>query len=170
VFGEADKPKDRKDLEASLNGAFSARAKGFLGSKFSLSDKNGEFGTLRLEGSEGAYFEAGGFEGRIESSGSEHRMFIGDEEALTAERSGARIEAAGGVAFEVDVSFLRNTASARSGDGGRVVRVSGGMSNRRYEVSFEGEGSLPAAVFLLFHLASLRRRAFRAGAAAGKVK
>jgi hypothetical protein len=165
VFGEADKLKDWKDLEASLNGAFSARAKGFLGSKFSLSASDGEFGVLRLEGSGGASFEVGGIEGRIEPSGSRRRMSVGDEAILTAGRegSGLWIEV-GGAAFDANMSLLRNTASARSAEGREVARVSGGISNRSYEASF-GEGSMAVAVFLLFHLAATRRRAFRASTA-----
>ncbi|CAN5435699.1 hypothetical protein BH20ACT10_BH20ACT10_11530 [soil metagenome] len=167
------KLKDWEDLESSLPGAFSARAKGFLGSEFPLSGPDGdEFGVLRLEGS-GASFEAGGTEGRIESSASKHRMFIGGEEVLTAGRdgsggSGMSIES-GGDSLEAVVSPVRNSASARSGEGRELVRVSGGVSNRRYEVSFEG-GGLAVAVFLLYHVVSVRRRAFRAGTAAGKVK
>lgn len=162
MSGEAAK---WKDLEASLNGAFSARAKGFLGSEFSLSGRAGEFGNLRLGGSGAASFEAGGVEGRIESFGSKYRMLIGGEEILSAERglSGLRIEY-GGIRFEASVSLFRNTASARTDEGEEAARVSGGMSNRRYDASFEGE-SLVVAVFLLHHLAAARRRAFRASTA-----
>lgn len=165
------KSQEWKDLESSLPGAFSARAKGFLGSEFPLHGRDGEFGFLRLEGSEGASFEAGGSEGRIESSGSRHRMFIGGEEELTAVRegSGVRIEA-GGDSFEATVSPVRNSAAARSADGREVVRVSGGLMNRSYEVSFE-RGNLAAAIFLFHYVAAVRRKAFRvAGAAGDKVK
>lgn len=163
-----------EDLEASLDGAFSARAKGFLGSGFSLSGRGGEFGSLRLEGSGGASFEADGVEGRVETSGSRHRMFVGGEEILTAERDGSSLTVeAGGVAFDADFSLVRNSVAARSaetGNGGKYIRISGGIANRRYEVSFEGEGSLPVAVFLLARLASHRRRAFRAAGTTVDVK
>jgi hypothetical protein len=155
-----------KDLEASLDGAFSARAKGFLGTEFSLSGRDGfGFGSLRLEGSEEATFEAEELSVRVEGSGSTYRMYDGSGEVLSAgrETSGLRVER-DGVRYEASVSLFRNTASARFGDGREAARASGGISNRRYEASFE-EGSLPVAVFLLFHLATTRRRAFRAGAA-----
>lgn len=176
MSGEAANWEDLnwEDLEASLDGVFLARAKGFLGSEFSLSGAAGEFGSLRFEGPGGASFEAGGIEGRIESSGSSHRMIIGGEETLTAERDGSGLAVeSGGVAFDADFSLIRNLVAARSedsGNGGRSIKISGGMTNRRYEVSFEGEGSLPVAVFLLARLASLRRRAFRAAATNVNVK
>lgn len=163
-----------EDLEASLDGAFSARAKGFLGSEFSLSGAAGEFGTLRIEGSDGASFEIGGIEGRIKTSGSSHRMTVGGEVILTAGRDGSSLTVeAGGAAFDADFSLIRNSVAARSaeiGKGGKSIKISGGMANRRYEVSFEGEGFLPVAVFLLARLASLRRRAFRAAGATANVK
>jgi hypothetical protein len=52
---------------------------------------------------------------------------------------------------------------------GRSARVNGGLTNRRYEINFDGddEGSLPVAVFLLYRLVALRRGAYRVGARGG---
>ncbi|MGH3088940.1 MAG: hypothetical protein ACRDSJ_16680 [Rubrobacteraceae bacterium] len=155
--------KEWRDPDGLLSGTFSIRARGFFGSEFVLSDENGEFGLLRLEGSGEASFESGGLSGRIEREGLRYRMFTGNRETLTAIRSpsgGLRIEV-GEKAYEASVSLVRNEATATS-SGGEAVRVAGGLTNRRYEVSFEGEGSLPVAIFLLYHLAASRRRAFRA--------
>lgn len=156
---------DWKDLEASLDGAFSARAKGFLGSEYSLRGGDGEFGTLRLEGSDNdVSFEAGDLRVRVEQAGSRYRMLTGAEETLTAERkpSGGLFVESDGASLEASMSLVRNAASARSTEGRELVHVSGGLMNRSYEVSFE-EGSLTVAVFLLHYTAALRRRAFRVG-------
>lgn len=158
------KANDWKDLEGSLNGTFSARAKGFFGSEFSLSGDD-EFGTLRLDGSGGASLEAGNSKFRIEESGSRYRMLMGSEETLTAERKpsgGLEIEIGEG-SYKASASLLRNAATARSSEGREAVRVSGGLTNRSYEVSFE-RGSFAVAVFLLYYVAATRRRAFRTGA------
>lgn len=158
-------PYDWNDLEASLSGTFCARAKGFPGSGFVLSGRE-EFGTLRLEGPDGATFEAGGISARMERSGPGHRMLTAGAETLSAGRgrSGLWIES-GGASYEVSVSLLRNAASARSEQGREVARVSGGLASRGYSASFE-KGCLPVAVFLLFLVAAARRRAFRIGTAA----
>ncbi len=171
---EVDKASSWEELEASLDGAFSARAKGFLGSEFSLSGADGgEFGRLDLHGTEGAEFKAGGLGAVIEHSGAGCRMFAGGMETLTAEPAGApgamRVER-GEETYEAETSLLRNAAGARSPEGGKV-RVAGGLfTNKGYEATFEGEGSLPVAIFLLYHLASSRRRAFRAANTVGRVE
>lgn len=156
-----------KDLEASLGGSFSARAKGLLGSEFSLSGREGrEFGRLELHGTEGAALEVGGFAAAIEHGAAGCRMLIGREETLTAEpagSSGAMKVKRGEETYEAQASLLRNTAVARSPEGGEARVVGGLFTNKSYEVLFEGEGSLPVAVFLLYYLAASRRRAFRAG-------
>jgi hypothetical protein len=160
--------KEWEEFGTSLGGGFSARARGLLGSEFSISGRNGEL-VVRLEGPGRASFESDGFEGRVEHLDLRSRelralMLVGDGEVLTAERdgSGFTIEARE-ASFSASVSLARNSASARSPDGEReIARVSGGFTNRSYEASFE-RGNFDVALFLFCHLASARRRAFRSG-------
>jgi hypothetical protein len=67
--------------------------------------------------------------------------------------------------YEARLNLLRNTAVACSSGGEEAARIAGGLTNRSYEAVFdvEDEGSLPVAVFLLYHTVALRRRAFLAG-------
>ncbi len=169
----SDEAANWKDLEASLNGAFSARAKGFLGFEFSLSGRDGrEFGRLELHGTEGAGFEVGDFSASIEHASAGCRMLAGREELLTAApagSSGAMTVKRGDETYEAEASLLRNVAAARSPEGGEARVVGRLFTNKSYEVAFEGEGSLPVAVFLLYYLAASRRRAFRAGYTASSI-
>ncbi len=154
-----------------LAGSFAARARGFLASEFVLLSRGGEeFGWLRIYGPEGAELEAGDLRAVIgHDARSLHRMLTGDAEILVAELSGSSDTLqirCGNRPYEAHLSLLRNTAVARVPGGGEAARVTGGLTNRSYEAVFdtEDDGSLPAAVFLLYHTVALRRRAYRAGA------
>ena len=48
-------------------------------------------------------------------------------------------------------------------EGGEAVRLSGGLTGRNYEALFAAEDgcALPVAIFLLWHVAANRRRAYR---------
>lgn len=157
-------------LREHLAGSFAARARGLLAQQLVLSSRAGEeFGRLRLDGPQGARFEAGALRATIErGSGSGHRMLEGDGKVLVEETSGS-VDApeirCGGRLYAGRLRLLRNAAVARSPEGSEAARVAGGLTNRSYEVSFdaEDENSLPLAVFLLFRIVALRRRAFLTG-------
>ena len=153
------------ELKKDLAGSFAARARGLLGSDFTLLDHEGRrVGRLRVRGPEGADFEAGGLEAGIERTAPRrYALSAGGARVLSAEigasPEAAEIESAGRL-YEARLSLLRNTAEA-----GRAARVTGGLTNRRYEVAFdpEDDGSLPVTVFLLYRLVALRRGAYLTG-------
>jgi hypothetical protein len=97
----------------------------------------------------------------------------GGTQVLSAETAGSpdattRIRCAERV-YDANLALLRNTAVALSPAGVSAGRVAGGLTNRRYEVTFdaEDEGALPVAVFLLYRLVALRRGAYVTGAGGG---
>jgi hypothetical protein len=158
------------ELLETLQGSFTARARGFFASDFALLDPGGrEVGRLRVHGPEGARLEAGSLAVGIEHT-APHRyaMLAGAAQILSAETADSpdamRIRYAER-AYEANLSLLRNTAEALSPAGDSAARVTGGLTNRRYEVTFdaEDERSLPVAVFLLYRLVAFRRGAYRAG-------
>ena len=157
-------------LAQTLAGSFAARARGLLGSDFDLVDQGGRgIGTLRVRGPEGARFEAGPLEAGIErTSPRRYALLANGARVLSAEIEGppdaARIGSAGRL-YEARLSLLRNTAEAVGG-AGRAARVTGGLTNRRYDVAFDPEdgGSLFVALFLLYRLVALRRGAYLTGA------
>jgi hypothetical protein len=158
-------------LMSTLSGFFAARARGFLVSQFILLSQSGEeFGRLRIHGPTGAELGAGDVRAVIErASHARYRMLTGDAETLVAEPLGSpdTLEIrCGGRRYEAHLSLLRNTAVARSPGGEEAARLTGGLTNRSYEVVFdaEDEGSLPVAVFLLYFTVALRSRAYRVGA------
>jgi hypothetical protein len=168
-----------KRLRERLDGYFAARSRGLLASEFALSSRaGGEFGRLLIEGTKGARLEAGDVRATIErgaSPRSRYRMLAEDAEVLAevlAETSGSADASevmCGDRLYEVRLGVLRNTAVARSPEGSEAARVAGGLTNRSYEVSFDAgdERALPVAVFLLYRIVALRRRAFVAGEAPG---
>jgi hypothetical protein len=157
-------------LGERLAGSFAARAKGLLAPELLLSSSSGEeFGWLRPDGTEGAHFEAGDARATIErGTASRYRMLDGGGKLLVEETAGsadAPEVRCGGRLYEARLRLLRNSAVARSTGGSEAARVAGGLTNRGYQVSFdaEDENSLPLAVFLLFRIVALRRRAFLTG-------
>jgi hypothetical protein len=160
-----------RGLRERLAGYFAARAQGLLASEFVLTSRSGEeFGRLRVHGPGGAELEAGSTRAKIErTTRSRYRLLTGDGETLVARSagsSGALEVRCGSRTYEARLSLLRNTVVARSSGGQEVVRIAGGLTNRSYEAVFDvgDEGSLPVAVFLLYHTVTLRRRVFLAGA------
>jgi hypothetical protein len=159
------------DLQQSLGGSFSARARGLLTTKFALLDSEGkEFGQLQLRGLSIAEFESRGHAAILERTRGSYRMVAEGEEVLTAAPKGQSVDkleiSCGGRTYEARVSFFRNLAVASyQRGGGSAVRVSGGLVGRSYQVLFapDDECALSAAVFLLWHVAANRRRAFRMG-------
>lgn len=158
-----------RELRETLAGSFAARSRGLLASEFALMDRDGEeVGRLRLRGTAGAELEAGDLGAKIESAGrSRHVMLTGGTEVLTAENRGspdALDVTCAGRPYSVRINLLRNTASALSPENEESARVTGGLTNRRYEAVFDArdEGSLPVAVFLLHRTVELRRGAYRA--------
>ena len=158
------------ELQERLAGSFAARARGILALEYVLSSRSGEeFGRLRVHGPEGAELEIGGTRAEIErTSRSRYRMLTGGAQMLEAQpaRSAALEVRCENRVYEARIDLLRNTAVALSSGGREAARIVGGLTNRSYETDFDAtdEGSLPVAVFLLYHAAALRRRAFLAGA------
>lgn len=163
------------DLQQSLGGSFTARARGLLTTEFALLDSEGkEFGQLQLRGLSIAELESGGRVATLMRMGGSYRMVAEGEEVLSAvpkERSVDELEiSCGGRIYEACVSFFRNLAFASyQRGGGRALRVSGGLVGRSYQLLFapDDECALPAAVFLLWHVAANRRRAYRMGSPTG---
>ncbi len=160
-----------RELREHLAGYFAAQAQGLLGSEFVLSSRSGEeFGRLRVHGLGGAELETRGTRAKIERTArSRYRILTGDAETLVAESARStssvlKIMCANRT-YEARLNLLRNTAVACSSGGEEAARIAGGLTNRSYEAVFdvEDEGSLPVAVFLLYHTVALRRRAFLAG-------
>ncbi|MDF2701515.1 MAG: hypothetical protein K0S10_459 [Rubrobacteraceae bacterium] len=157
-------------LGERLAGYFAAGARGITGSELVLSSRDGEeFGRLRVDGPEGARFEAGDVRATVERlASSRYRMLAGGAEVLaeTAGSADAPEVRCGDHLYEARLGLVRNAAVAHSPVGSEAARVAGGLTNRSYEVFFDAgdEGSLPLAVFLLYRIVALRRRAFLTGA------
>jgi hypothetical protein len=161
-------------LRETLAGSFAAHARGLLTSDFALINRRDrEVGRLRVHGPEGAELEAGNLLASIEHTGTQrYAMLAGGVRILSAETTGTPeamwVRRAERV-YETTVALLRNTAEARLSTEERSARITGGLTNRRYEVTYDvdDEGSLPVAIFLLYRLVALRRGAYRVGARGG---
>ena len=163
--------KPWRELRERLAGYFAARAQGLLASEFALSSRSGEeFGRLLVHGPEGAELEAGSTRTKIEHA-SRYRMLTDGAQTLVAKSTSGALEVrCGDHTYDARLDLLRNTAVARSSGGGEAARITGGLTNRSYEAVFDpaDEGSLPVAVFLLYHTVALRRRIFLAGTKGGE--
>jgi hypothetical protein len=163
------------DLQRSLEGSFTARARGLLTTKYALLDSEGnKFGQLQLRGLSIAEFESGGRVATLMQTKGSYHMGVEGEEVLTAAPKGQSIDeleiSCGGRTYKAHVSFFRNfvIASHQRG-GGRAVHIAGGLVGRSYQVLFVPDDgcALPVAVFLLWHVAANRRRAYRMGSPLG---
>ncbi len=161
-------------LWRNLDGSFTARARGLLPLEFILLSSAGEeFGWLRLRGGPGAELRAGGYLVAFEASERRYRMVVNGEEVLAAgpkRRSLDELEVScSSRTYQAWASFFRNRAIASYPGNEPVVRLSGGLTGRSYEALFNAEDrcALPIALFLLWHTAANRRRAFRIGPLAG---
>ena len=166
----------RYDLQQSLKGSFTARAHGLLTTKFALLNSEGKsFGRLQLRGLSIAEFESEGCVAVLTQAEGSYQMIAEGEEVLNAVPKGQSVDeleiSCGGRTYEARVSFFRNVAVASYGrGGGRAAHVSGGLLGRSYQVLFAPDDrcALPAAVFLLWHVAANRRRAYRMGSPRGR--
>jgi hypothetical protein len=157
-------------------GSFTARARGLLKPEFILLDPNGrEFGRLRLHGASGAELRLGDRAVAFETSGRSYRMVVDDEEVLVAApkgRSGGKLElSCGGQNYETRTDLLRNLAVASYRESGeRALRLSGGLLGRDYEalLTTVDRCAFPVAAFLLWYVASNRRRAYLKGNLTGR--
>jgi hypothetical protein len=168
-------PAPWRSIQEQLAGYLAARARGFLASEFVLSSRDGEeLGRLRVHGPQGADLEAGEVRATIErGAGSRYRMLGGDGRVILEETAGSGDTSevrCGDRVYEVRLALLRNAAVARSSGGGEAARVAGGLTNRSYDAFFDAgeEGALPLAVFLLYRIIALRRRAFLTDAGRGE--
>lgn len=158
------------NLQQTLGGSFTARARGFLATEFVLFNlKSEEFGQLHLSEDSSVEFTCGSSVITVEVSERRYRMVASGEEVLIAgpkERSTDELEiSCGGQNYEARVGFLRNLTIANHAPGGeRTVRLSGNLIGRSYQALFAAEDrcALPVAVFLLWYVAANRRRAYRA--------
>lgn len=160
-------------LGRRLEGSFTAHASGLLAAEFILRDHDGEeFGRLRLGGASGAEFRSADYAATFEASEERYRMVAYSEEVLSATRGGSYDELvvqAGGRTYETRVSLLRNLAVALyPSSSERAAYLSGGLTSRSYEVFFATEDgcTFPVAIFLLWHVVTRRRRAYRTGGGA----
>src|SRR5215207_2744633 len=158
-------------LRQAPGGSFTARAHGLLKLEFILLDPNRrEFGRLQLRGASGAQLRLGDRVTALETSGRGYRMLVDGEEVLVAApkgRSGGELQVScGGQSYEARTDLLRNLAVASYREGGeRVLRLSGGLLGRGYEalLTTGDRCAFPIAVFLLWHVAANRRRAYHKG-------
>ncbi len=163
-------------LRQAPGGPFTARARGLFAAEFLLLDPNGrEFGRLRMRGASGAELRLGERVAKFERSERGYRMIADGEEVLVATPKGkltGELEVScGGQTYEARVSFFRNLAVASYGrGGGRAVSVSGSLVGRSYQLLFTPDDgcALPAAIFLLWHIAANRRRTYRLGSLMGR--
>jgi len=161
-------PAPWRRLGETLEGHFTARAHGLLASDFALLDREGnEIGRLSIDGPEAAELRTADVKAHIERlARNRYRMPSGGLEILTStEVPGSPRITCLGRPYNVKLSLLRNTAAAGPAGDETTARVAGGLTNRRYEITFDArdEGSLPVALFLLYRLVDLRRAAYRAG-------
>jgi hypothetical protein len=163
-------PTPWRKLGEILEGSFVARARGLLAPRFAILGREGEeVGRLEIHGPEGAELGAGDLEARIErSSLSGYTMLTDGAEILTAEPLGAwnapEIECLDRL-YRGRLSLLRNTVEAGPAGEGATIRITGGLTNRKYEAVFDtgDEDSLPVALFLLYLTVALRRKAYLTG-------
>jgi hypothetical protein len=161
-------PDPWRKLRETLDGRFTARARGLLASEFVLLDREGaQIGRLDIHGPAGADLTAGDVEARIERVGRYgYAMLSSGEEILASKGDPTSPKiTAHNHPYTTSLSLLRNKAEAGPKEHATTVRINGGLTNRNYEASFEpgDEYSLPIALFLLYRLASQRRGAYRAG-------
>jgi hypothetical protein len=160
-----------RELGERLAGYFAAHSRGLLSSEFALSGRSGEaFGRLRVHGLGGAQLEVGSTRAEIKRT-ARYRMLTRGVQTLVADpvRGTSALEVrCGSRTYGARLDLMRNTAVALSPSKKEAAHINGGLTNRSYEAVFdaEDEGSLPVAVFLLYHTVALRRRVFLAGARA----
>jgi hypothetical protein len=157
-----------RKLRETLDGRFTARARGLLASEFVLFDDEGsQIGSLDIHGPAGADLTAGDVGARIERVGRHgYAMLSSGEEILTSTGD----PTSPGITshnhpYTTNLFLLRNKAEAGPNEHTTTIRITGGLTNRNYEASFEpgDENSLPIALFLLYHLISQRRSAYVTG-------
>ena len=161
-------PDPWRKLRETLDGRFTARARGLLASEFVLLDSDGaQIGRLEIHGPAGANLRAGDVEARIERTGrSSYTMVSSGNEILTStgKTASPRITSQNR-RYAAGLSLLRNTAEAGPAEHTATIRIKGGLTNRNYDLFFDpgDENPLPVALFLLYRLVSVRSEAYRAG-------
>lgn len=157
-----------RDLARDLGGSFAARVRGIVSPELVLlSARDEPFGRVRADETGGMRLQAGDLSATVAPApDGGHRMTTGGAEILAAEPAGSETALrlrSDDRAYEATISPLRNSAAARSSEGKEAARVSGGLTGRRYEATFDPDdpAALPAAIFLLQRLIALRRRAYR---------
>ncbi len=125
-----------RELARGLAGSFTARARGLLVVEFALARRDGEaIGALRTRGlanAQVARLEAGGLLAVMErDTPARYRMLTDGAETLAAGPAGRLADAlkitCGDRSYEARMSFLRNSAVARSPAGTEAARLRGGL-------------------------------------------
>jgi hypothetical protein len=155
-------------LSGTLGGSFAARASGLVAPEMILLTSGGErFGRLTSNASGETRFRAGNLEAEIQQhEGHRYEMMTGHAKTLTAEPAGSPTVLSlrsGGHLYEARISLFRNRTTARSTSGNETASLSGGLTSRRYNATFDPKdpSALPIAIFLLHHTTKLRREAYR---------
>jgi hypothetical protein len=155
-------------LAHDLEGSFTARVRGLVSPEIVLLSARGEpFGYLRAADAGETRLRAGDLSATFApSADAGHTLKIDGGEILDAKPAGSATALdlrSGNRTYRADISLLRNSATAGSSGGPDTARISGGLTNRRYRVTFDpgDAAALPIAVFLLDRLLTLRRGAFR---------
>lgn len=99
-------------------------------------------------------------------------MVTEGREMLIAVLKGRSVDAleisCGGRSYQARIKFFRNLGVASYPDGAEAASLSGGLMGRSYEALFAPEDGFAflVAIFLLWHVAANRRRAYRLGSLA----
>lgn len=157
-----------QDLQTSLTGSLLARRTPGR-SKIPFSHPSGEIvGEIAIQDS-GADIVLGDLSVVLERDAHfRYRMLAAGKELLSAAPSDRGLERLsihyGDRTYEARISPLRNTAVAHADDGTETARVSGGLLGLKYQIDFDTEDprGLPIAVLILYHLLTVRSRAYRA--------
>ena len=158
-----------EDLARTLGGSFAARARGLVSPGLALFTLQNElFGELLTDATGGTRLRAGDLEAEVRQNESHHYvMTTGGTRTLTAEPTGSPTLLnlrSGDRLYEARISLLRNRATVKSSTGTETARLSGGLTNRRYNATFDPRdpASLPIAILLLHQTIKLRSKAYRA--------
>lgn len=160
---------DWEDLQESLAGSFTVRARSLFANDFVIRKGGSTVGHFIFDGLKGAEFTVGALESTLErAQDGKYALFSGGHRVLTAVPPTSSLEAleitCGDGVYRARISFLRNEARALSADDRETSRLEGNVTGGKYEITTDraDAAALPVAALLLYHTATFRRRAFLA--------